>query len=306
MDWEIELIRLYYWVSDAFEGGGHLYAQRFNKNHSSTGLDFLDEEALTVYYYGIRCKYRTVKDIHMYAQKHLLDWFPNLPSYAKFNERLNFLNPVMAYTAQLALKEDRVPKWLRAVSAGAGFLDAVLDSMPVILAKGGRSDSAKVAREVADKGYCSTKKLWYHGVKLHQLGICVPAQMPDPQCLMLSAASEHDNTVFKEQIAPKFRGLRVFLDKAYHDGAAAPMLLEKFEILTEPVHKRKKNQKELHYDQKLRNTEVSRVRQPCESFFNWIIEKTGIQVASKVRSLKGLMKHVFGKLTAALLILNGI
>ncbi len=306
MDWEIELIRLFYWVSDAFEGGGHLYAQRFNKNNSSMGLDFLDEEALTIYYYGIKSRHTTVKDTYTYARKHLLGWFPNLPSYTKFNERLNFLNPAMAYMAQLALKGNRVPIWLHEVHAGSGFLDAVLDSMPIILAKGGRSDSAKVAREVADKGYCSTKKLWYHGVKLHQLGICVPSRMPDPQCLMLSAASEHDNTAFKEQIAPKFRGLRVFLDKAYHDEAAAPMLLEKFGILTEPAHKRKKNQKELHYDQKLRNTEVSRVRQPCESFFNWIIEKTGIQVASKVRSLKGLMKHVFGKLTAALLALNGI
>jgi len=212
----------------------------------------------------------------------------------------------MAYTAQLALKENRLPKWLIAVNTGTKFLDATLDSMPIILAKGSRSDSAKVAREVADKGYCSTKKLWYHGIKLHQLGICVPSQMPDPQCLMLSAASKHDNTFFKEQIAPKFRGLRVFLDKAYHDRTAAPVLLEQFGILTEPVHKRKKNQKQLHYDQKLRNEEVSRVRQPCESFFNWLIDKTGIQIASKVRSLKGLMKHVFGKLTAALLILNKI
>ncbi len=306
MDWEIELIRLFYWVSDAFEGGGHLYAQRFNKNHSSKALDFLDEEALTIYYYGTMSKHRTVKDIHTYARKHLSDWFPNLPSCAKFNERLNFLNPVMAYTAQLALKEERIQRWLRAFNAGACFVDAVLDSMPVVLARGSRSDSAKVAREVADKGYCSTKKLWCHGVKLHQLGICVPSQMPDPQCLVLSAASEHDNTVFKEQVAPKFRGLRVFLDKAYHDEAAAPMLLEEFGIRTEPVHKRKKNQKELHCDQKLRNEEVSRVRQPGESFFNWVIDKTGVQVASKVRSLKGLMKHVFGKLTVALLILNGL
>ena len=44
---------------------------------------------------------------------------------------------------------------------------------------------------------------------------------------------------------------------------------------------------------------VSKVRQPIESFFNWLIEKTDFQKASKVRSTKGLMVHVFGKMAAA-------
>jgi len=33
--------------------------------------------------------------------------------------------------------------------------------------------------------------------------------------------------------------------------------------------------------------------------FNWLIEKTDIQTASKVRSTKGLLVHVFGKIAAA-------
>ena len=44
---------------------------------------------------------------------------------------------------------------------------------------------------------------------------------------------------------------------------------------------------------------VSKMRQPIESFFNWLIEKTDIQRASKVRSTKGLLVHVFGKMAAA-------
>ncbi len=47
------------------------------------------------------------------------------------------------------------------------------------------------------------------------------------------------------------------------------------------------------------STAVSKVRQPIESFFNWLIEKTDFQKASKVRSTKGLMVHVFGKMAAA-------
>ncbi|MDR3133452.1 MAG: transposase [Prevotellaceae bacterium] len=44
---------------------------------------------------------------------------------------------------------------------------------------------------------------------------------------------------------------------------------------------------------------VSRVRQPIESFFNWLIEKTTIQRASKVRSTAGLLVHLMGKITIA-------
>ncbi len=46
---------------------------------------------------------------------------------------------------------------------------------------------------------------------------------------------------------------------------------------------------------------VSAVRQPIESLFNWLIEKTDIQRASKVRSTNGLLVHVFGKIAAAFL-----
>jgi hypothetical protein len=40
------------------------------------------------------------------------------------------------------------------------------------------------------------------------------------------------------------------------------------------------------------STAVSRVRQPVEAIFNWLIEKSDIQKASKVRSTKGLIIHV--------------
>ena len=49
---------------------------------------------------------------------------------------------------------------------------------------------------------------------------------------------------------------------------------------------------------------VSFVRQPIESFFNWLNEKTQIQKASKVRSSKGLLVHIFGRIAACLLFFN--
>jgi hypothetical protein len=41
-----------------------------------------------------------------------------------------------------------------------------------------------------------------------------------------------------------------------------------------------------------------------ESLFNWVHEKTGVQIASKVRSYQGLIVHVFGRLAAALFIMR--
>jgi hypothetical protein len=58
-------------------------------------------------------------------------------------------------------------------------------------------------------------------------------------------------------------------------------------------------QKELFTDQKIQNTAISRLRQPIEGFFNWLIEKTGIQDASKTRATKGILSHVYGKIAAS-------
>ena len=44
---------------------------------------------------------------------------------------------------------------------------------------------------------------------------------------------------------------------------------------------------------------VSKIRQPIEALFSWIIEKSDIQKASKVRSTKGLNLHVYDRLAAA-------
>lgn len=59
------------------------------------------------------------------------------------------------------------------------------------------------------------------------------------------------------------------------------------------------------------STAVSRDKQPIESLFNWLIaspvraklsgQKTDIQRASKVRSAKGLLIHIFGKIASAFL-----
>ncbi|MBI4406160.1 MAG: transposase [Deltaproteobacteria bacterium] len=68
--------------------------------------------------------------------------------------------------------------------------------------------------------------------------------------------------------------------------------------------KLERGQERLDLFQNLYSATISGITQPIESFFNWLQEKTAIQLASKVRSYKALIVHVFGKLAAALLMLK--
>ena len=261
---------------------------------------FSDCEAITVYIFGILRGQRETKKIYIYTRDHLKSWFPQLPSYSKFNERTNFLSHAFVRLAQCLIKQLQLPHWL---TTSQRLLDTIVDSMPIILAQGSRADSAKVALEIADKGRCASKGLWYHGLKLHHLGICNPPTIPLPGYIELSPASANDNTVFKEQIAPLFSHLRIFADRIYDDHPSSKQLQEYHHCTLLAGQRRRTGQANLHADQKLFSTLVSRSRQPIESFFNWLEQLTGIQNASKVRSTAGLMKHIFGRMAAALFIL---
>lgn len=122
--------------------------------------------------------------------------------------------------------------------------------------------------------------------------------MPLPDYLGLTPASEADISVLKA-IAEDVHDTPVYADKAYMDAALSDLLRQQQAPLTTPV-KKKKGQLELGLFQAAFSTLVSQVRQPIESLFNWLHDKTGIQLASTVRSPRGLMVHVFGKIAAAL------
>ena len=76
-----------------------------------------------------------------------------------------------------------------------------------------------------------------------------------------------------------------FGDKIYHDPTYFNQLFnERQSIMFTPVKGVKGQAEALKFIDKaaanLFSTAVSRVRQPVESFFNWLEEKTGIQRAS--------------------------
>jgi hypothetical protein len=164
------------------------------------------------------------------------------------------------------------------------------DSLPIILSK--RAYQAKVALGIADKGFCSTKDLYYQGVKFHFLGPDRYGKMPLPEQMQFTQASANDLTVLKTLLPRLYNrwvvGDKIFASTPTNEQVAA----QQVQILT-PI-KLKKGQKRLDAAHQYFSTYVSSIRQPVESFVNWLIEKTQIQSASKVRSEKGLWLHCYG------------
>jgi hypothetical protein len=179
----------------------------------------------------------------------------------------------------------------------------LLDSMPIRMAHAKRSRRARVAPELANKGYCASKGEYYDGVKAPILGLRRPGTLPLPDSIGLTPASDHDLPVLRE-IAPQLQGGELSLDKAYVDEVLSQTSqAEQALTLLTPV-KKAKGQATLEAADQWLSTAVCRVRQPIESLFNWLEEKTGIQCASKVRSCRGLLVHVFSRLAAAFWLLT--
>ncbi|WP_148696996.1 hypothetical protein [Silvanigrella aquatica] len=95
------------------------------------------------------------------------------------------------------------------------------------------------------------------------------------------------------------KNTKILADKAYIDKKTKHNLALIGTELHTPI-KTSKFKKELSHDEKFYSKIVSSFRQPIEILFNWLIEVSGIQNASKVRSTKGLIVHVYGRFSACL------
>jgi hypothetical protein len=286
MDWQTQLITLYLAVCKHWREAGWVQAQRFAPY---ADLRFSDEEVVTIYLFAVAMEAkRQVKDIHQHAQRYWRDWFPRLPGYGAYVQRLNRI-------------ADCFPLLLeRFCETGeAASFAGLADSMPVILAQQGRRFNAKVAPELASSGYCPTKHLYYYGVKIHVVGDRRPGTLPAPRFIGLAPAGLNDGPAL-EQAAPVLPYQELYTDKAYEYFKRMKDL--PFTVLT-PV-KKQPGQAHLDAADRWLSRAVSQVRQPIESIFNWIEETTGIETASKVRSSQGLLVHVFGRLAAAMFVRN--
>jgi hypothetical protein len=297
MQWQSQLITIYLMVCGFWKQGLWTSCQRMS-NHNV--FELTDQEVITIYLFGVTRHRTEVKSIFNFTRDHLDGWFPQLPNYEAFIHRLNQISDSFILLSEMILASQS-ELVLSSVNA------MLTDSMPIILAKAKRSQEAKVAKEeIADKGYCASKGTYYYGVKLHVVGNDRDGALPIPDYIGITSASIHDLTAFR-QVSPVITNSQIFGDKAYGDEDLKQSLQieQNVEILT-PV-KLMKGQQQLDLFDKLFSSSVSAIRQPIESLFNWLQEKTGIQAPSKVRSYRGLIVHLFGKLAAGLfLLLNSV
>jgi hypothetical protein len=293
-DKDDKLVRIYCFICDKFKEL-EFYCERFSNNNKP---EFTDQEIMTIYLYTMHHEgHVKVNQIHKFATEYLRSWFPKIGSYQAFNNRLNKLGGAFTRLTELLLEEYQPDDCC---------LDqSLLDSMPIITCSGKRS--GKVATEITDKGFCSTKGIYYYGLKLHLLGFRRIGKLPHPEQILFTPASVNDVTVFKE-VWSEIVNRTFYGDKIYFVNELNQHMLkyQNSEMLS-PVKAVKGMsdviKQRIKAADDLFSTAVSRVRQPVEAIFNWLIEKADIQRASKVRSTKGLMIHAFGRLAAAFIFL---
>lgn len=268
-----------------------LKQQRLSNNHEPL---FSDEELLTIYLFGHMQGLTTQRRIYEYIRNHWCGWFPALPAYQSVNCRLNELAPAF----ELLITELLTTQAWQ-VAAGN---DRLIDSVPVMLARGTRAKRASVAAELADTGFCATKQQYYRGVKLHVIAARRIAKLPLPEKIHLSQASQHDLAALREVSPSLPAGCGLFADTAYFHRETKDECKERGWFLV-AAYKRHRHEPEKDVPP-LYNRFVSAMRQPLESLFNWLIQTTDLQNASRVRSSQGLKVHCYGKLAVACLLLT--
>ena len=287
----VKLIEIYFYISKRYDEDLKYCCERFSNNDKPA---LTDQEIMTIYLFTVHEEQRyKVKQIHRFANEYLRSWFPELGSYAGFNNRLNRLSEAFKQLVSPLLNEFK--------PEDCCLEQSLLDSMPIITCSGRRTP--KVATEIIDKGICSSKGMYYHGLKLHALAFRRIDKLPFPEQLLITPASVNDLSVFKDAwsniVDRCFWGDKIYSKKEFF----AKLEKEKHSVMLTPV-KAVKGQTEVEKQRNraaddLFSEAVSKVRQPIEGFFNWLIEKVDFQRASKVRSTKGLMVHVFGKMAVA-------
>jgi hypothetical protein len=201
---ELKLISIYLYICDLYDSELKYLCQRFSNNNEP---EFTDQEVITIYLYVMQVEQRLkIKQIHSFANDHLHSWFPRLHSYEAFVIRINRLSEVFKHISGTLLSNN-CPDDCQSDTS-------LVDSLPIITSSGKRPNA--VAKELTDKGFCSTKNMYYHGSKLHALAFSRPGHLPFPESLIVTPASENDLNVQKQYWSNIYD--RTFYgDKIYND-----------------------------------------------------------------------------------------
>lgn len=286
------LIWLFLEISDLFSQTElPLYTARFSNNYIPF---FTDAELFTCAVFAQVVGYRNKKDGYMYIHDHYAQWFPALPCYEVYNRKLNKFSEAIRYIYKSIARKYGI----------ANGLYAMIDTEPIEVCQSQHSQHSKAAQPFVSKGYCAAKKKYYIGAKLQVFAMARTNKLPLPFEFALASASMHDLEIAKNTLpSSKYENIDLYADLAYKDQQFQLDLFEEKAInLITPI-KKEKGQAELTLFQTASNSIHASKRQLIDTLFGWINDKTGIQDASKVRSVDGLFCHASLKMLAALILL---
>lgn len=289
-----QLIELYFRVCEVYDN--HLIQHCFRHTKNGVQPKFTDCEVLTCYLFATGWEKRNgPKACHDFMSNYYGDWFPDMPSSQGFNHRLNGLAEVLPIFAQHCFDSwMQRPEYMPTKTI-------LTDSFPVVTASGKRHPSNCAV--ITNKGRCATKGMWFHGVKVHLGAFEQAGTIPVPAYLIVAPASIHDKTAQEQELA-EFINTTVIADKAYVDSQLEEVMKQnKSELITPPRFGRGSTQEFQQRSSsayKLANTLVAKFRQPIETIFAWLVEAADIERASRVRSYRGLLVHIYGKIAAVI------
>jgi hypothetical protein len=139
--------------------------------------------------------------------------FSYLPSPSRFNRRLHALQP---YLLALLPLLSRIWKTLHQVQHYA------LDTFPIPVCENIRAPRSKLAPGLVHRGYIASKRVYFHGYKLHLL--------VDDQCFIhevgVTPGSFHDLSSLFLLPLDLEEGKELYMDRGYHSYVWEDMMLE--------------------------------------------------------------------------------
>lgn len=99
----LKLVKIYLYICERYEEDLKYHCQRFSNNYKPK---LTDQEIMTIYIFVVNEEQRfKIKQIHRFAKDYLLSWFPNLGSYAAFNNRVNRLSSAFSQLGSSLISE---------------------------------------------------------------------------------------------------------------------------------------------------------------------------------------------------------
>jgi hypothetical protein len=152
---------------------------------------------------------------------------------SRFNRRVHAIDFDLWQFVLSCLKQSLTKK--------SASLEYVVDSLPVEVCSNVRSYRCKSLSGKKYIGYCSSKKKYYYGVKVH----IIASTSGIPMEVIITPASTADISALKVMEIDIMAGSTIYADKAYTDYEFEDLLQESANIRLVP--QRKENMKRQHY-----------------------------------------------------------